>query len=1105
MLSYRESQSASRQKPENTSKGISSHPRLNVGNIVLATTSRRLGHIVSIEDGEATIKVFLAPDQFEESTYPINQLVRFEIPSKSQVYTRSGDTGHWTVGRILSCVPEDPVSNYEIKQPGRPTADLPESEVEILSFSAKIHPADALASGAVELQKASESRNEVIRALYYYRAKARGLTGLLSASIQLLPHQIEIVQRIMSDPVQRYLLADEVGLGKTIEAGCVIKQALLDNPDERVAIVAPSQLIPQWVKELDEKFHLSESEHDIRFVASENISVLKDLKISTLVIDEIHNMIESATPEIEHIDDNPMLKSLVNLCSKANRLMLLSATPVIADDPVTLVMLHLLDPLSNRLDKPGEFSKKSSRAQQIGRLLIRLRTGSNAGLLKRVLSQLTDLLPDDEFIQDSAKSIQDVPNDSLDATDIDQQTRLLRRYVSESYRIHQRLLRTRRTELPEWVLLPQKPIVMVEEVGDTLVNQIIDRMMNFSEQISLAHSSSVEDGSADKVSRRAPEKVELHREMFDSISGGTAAIRNLISRQLGTEPVLGAIDSDIQTFSDTDTRTSQTAAKVAGYLSQLRRDGVACPRLVAFTSSAEVAKQIAGQLAPFVGQSAVKLIVSGLNEKEIESQVSSFQTHVEPSVLVCDRSGEEGLNLHFADGIIHLDLPFSAVRMQQRIGRLDRFGRKLTSIHHYVMLPTLFDGSPWIAWFRLLKDGFGLFDQSISDVQFMLRELQAELDEILLFEGATGLERMLEVVITRIQTERQRLEEQSALDTMFMNTENETAVPSLQMARTDELDDDNLSTHIERWGTREIGLTKRLTGNFQSPKIFELHLDGRAKIPRDVAYSYFSEGLETPLTCDRQTANSHPGVHLLRPGSAFVDGITEFLRDNNLGSTFSTWRMFAGMNADSIPDTPVLRIAYTVECNIEIIRKALGDNVDPALVRAVMRRADSLFSPFTGIFHVGTDLNPESIPDQIKHVIDGSFDGQAENDLWLDRNLIDQEEIQDAAISPELLSELCSKIKNDLHAVLSSAPEFKLKLETARARADQSLDVENAILTLKSGLQTQVSNEGESDFEKEIRVNKIIAEAVASPRIEVDAIGLLIISGRPPSLPRVLN
>src|SRR5439155_22822961 len=95
------------------------------------------------------------------------------------------------------------------------------------------------------------------------RAAVRGSASILSSAIEHHAHQLRIARRILSDPIQRYLLADEVGLGKTVEAGLVLRQLLLDDPSRNVLVIAPEHLREQWRDELASKFLT----HDFRETA----------------------------------------------------------------------------------------------------------------------------------------------------------------------------------------------------------------------------------------------------------------------------------------------------------------------------------------------------------------------------------------------------------------------------------------------------------------------------------------------------------------------------------------------------------------------------------------------------------------------------------------------------------------------------------------------------------------------------------------------------------------------------------------------------------------------------------------------------------------------
>ena len=107
--------------------------------------------------------------------------------------------------------------------------------------------------------------------------------------------------------------------------------------------------------------------------------------------------------------------------------------------------------------------------------------------------------------------------------------------------------------------------------------------------------------------------------------------------------------------------------------------------------------------------------------------------------LFCSKEEEEGLNLEFFDVLFHLDLPFDPSRLEQRIGRLDRFGRR-QRLKHWIVLPKLNDPSInlWLAWFKLLADGFKIFNESVADVQLSLESIMGDLN-FALINRANGL------------------------------------------------------------------------------------------------------------------------------------------------------------------------------------------------------------------------------------------------------------------------------------------------------------------------------------------------------------------------------
>jgi ATP-dependent helicase HepA len=114
---------------------------------------------------------------------------------------------------------------------------------------------ERLAVGDLDDAKDFLTRLDVLRLLTI--REAGGLGTFLGGRVRLFPHQLYVAERASAaDPV-RWLLADEVGLGKTIEAGLVLRSLILNGELQRILIVAPRNLVRQWMEELREKFALT--------------------------------------------------------------------------------------------------------------------------------------------------------------------------------------------------------------------------------------------------------------------------------------------------------------------------------------------------------------------------------------------------------------------------------------------------------------------------------------------------------------------------------------------------------------------------------------------------------------------------------------------------------------------------------------------------------------------------------------------------------------------------------------------------------------------------------------------------------------------------------
>jgi ATP-dependent helicase HepA len=160
-----------------------------------------------------------------------------------------------TKGRPGAITGEEPggrgLRRYTVRYDDGEDDELPESEVR--SQAPRPDLLSTLREGRV-----GDARNFLLRRRALVLDDERrcdALGALLASRVMVKPHQVGVVQRVLSARRPRFVLADEVGLGKTIEAGMIFSALRLNGLANRVLVVAPSHLTVQWLAELFHKFN----------------------------------------------------------------------------------------------------------------------------------------------------------------------------------------------------------------------------------------------------------------------------------------------------------------------------------------------------------------------------------------------------------------------------------------------------------------------------------------------------------------------------------------------------------------------------------------------------------------------------------------------------------------------------------------------------------------------------------------------------------------------------------------------------------------------------------------------------------------------------------
>ena len=270
------------------------------------------------------------------------------------------------------------------------------SETELDNFMQFNRPSDKLFNGQFDRERRYHIR--LTTREVQQRLARSAVNGLCGARVDLIPHQLYIANEVASRLDPRVLLADEVGLGKTIEAGMIIHRQLVRDQISRILVVVPEPLLHQWLVEMKRRFNLAFSIVDELMYEESLMSatdgnpfldrqlvlttlpvLLSDPKIEahaldagwdTLIVDEAHHL---ETPNAAA--DTPGYDCIASLASEIPSLLLLTATPEQMGHEGHFARLQLLD--SHRFVSFDEFKKEEANYRALADIATAIEKGTS--------------------------------------------------------------------------------------------------------------------------------------------------------------------------------------------------------------------------------------------------------------------------------------------------------------------------------------------------------------------------------------------------------------------------------------------------------------------------------------------------------------------------------------------------------------------------------------------------------------------------------------------------------------------------------------------------------------------------------------------------------
>lgn len=678
------------------------------------------------------------------------------------------------------------------------------SEIELLPLPASLtdNLPTRLLEGRTDPFAVYAARHRLMVALARYNRQVGGLRALLASRIDLHPHQAFVAGTVILDPIRRYILADEVGLGKTIEAGIILHDLLSRRPNARVLILAPGPLTRQWLCEMHGSFggqgfkltDLHPIEHvDLarwsKVICSTNFALdgldedLLNVVWDLVVVDEVH-----------HLLDAPHLYDLVQALSlKARDVLLLSAVPVRRRENELYRLLALLEPMTYGAERTGEAAFLAIYAAQepLGRRLNLLSHDladleSGDATPEDVLSRLSRLLSlpilaNDTQLQAMLAAAEASPEQACAIA------REAHQIISDRYRVNRRILRNRRERLinQERLTAIQRKGSLVEFVPDQIEADAVRTAQALLTDLGTSALSSDIVRPFARMLLQALCDPEATLSLLNAVKLAAAAAVNSYGREM-LNAVVGMGGERWQTLRETvcagikahidpglladAIRCAQnwkasrsSSSRIDALIELLRGEMAAGRKTLVFAGFPGVAKGIAARSRDVFGDLVITEFRSELDDMMKEESIRRFRADPLVAIMVSDESGGEGRNFQFAHSLVHFDLPWQPAVIEQRIGRLDRLGRE--AISNEVISHICVSADGWEAGlYSCYYEGLDLFGTSVSGLEFALRHLQDQIVDAALAGGRDDLQNLAPKLRKTASEERVRDESEALLD-----------------------------------------------------------------------------------------------------------------------------------------------------------------------------------------------------------------------------------------------------------------------------------------------------------------------------------------------------
>ena len=566
------------------------------------------------------------------------------------------------------------------------------------------------------------------------RPLSNNLYAFLSSRTEFEVHQFKPVLKFLQSPYQRLLIADEVGVGKTIEAGIIYTELLSRHKLNNVLIICPSALRYKWQKEMKrrfgEEFGLIDSKKmkaffkrydrspfgvgikgiaSIQMLRSEEIlAELERLQIAFdfVIIDEAHHMRNSETRS------HTLGKILT---SSTEGMIFLSATPLQLGNMDLFNLFNIL--LPEEFDNFDTFKEQVKPNEYIN---LALRKISNKEEISSILSALKNI----ETTTQSSRFLSN-PN-YMQCINVLETSRelgnkeiiFLQRKLNELNVLTQIYTRTKKKEINIKNPIREPVTIKVDfsEQEKLFYNKVSDLFLKLNPDCPPGFLLQMPQR---QVASCIPAAKEYLKDIYKSGMIDLAKEDNIDDEEdeeqkiIITKADLEEIKQIIQ-FTETIPEPDSKTSSFISTISEIIKKGE-IKKIIIFSFFKRTLKYLEKQLKKL--NVSIARIDGDVPPVEREIIIDNFSKPEGYQILLSSEVGGEGLDMQFCNCMFNYDLPWNPMRVEQRIGRLDRYGQQNDKIHIYNFSV---EGTIETNIFLRLCNRIGVFEQYVGELEPIL-------------------------------------------------------------------------------------------------------------------------------------------------------------------------------------------------------------------------------------------------------------------------------------------------------------------------------------------------------------------------------------------------